>query len=184
MKKLTAREIIDNILTVKGLDQNELAMQSGIIPNTLVKAISRNRLTDEIVMKIHDSFGVRKEFLKTGEGEIFDENPTPAINLSDSTVNEPHALYDKEGVYTNLIERNTNYQILPTRLLNEYKIIPNNMIDTHDTEIKAMDKAIAAQDRVISRYELEIKDKEMEIQLLRSEIEALRAKLGTQPTKQ
>jgi hypothetical protein len=77
-KNMTVRDIIDKLLKVTELDINDLAIKCGIIPNTLTVAIRRGALGKEIVTKLHDNLGVKREFLINGIEPIFEENTTPA----------------------------------------------------------------------------------------------------------
>lgn len=82
---LPVGEIIDNVLRHKGIDINELAMKSGIIPNSLKVAIARGVLSDDNITKIHHAWAVRKEYLKGRGGSIDDENITPVVKSERAT---------------------------------------------------------------------------------------------------
>ena len=85
-KILSARQIIDKVLEFTGLEQSKMAMNCGIKPDTLRKAIDRDVLTDEIILKISGVHGVRKEFLETGEEPIKGEKPTPATKTEQADI--------------------------------------------------------------------------------------------------
>lgn len=117
---MTKREIIDNILKEKDLQFNEFAMQCGIIPNTLLASLNRDAISDENITKIHDKFGIRKQYLKTGKGEMMGGD-TPIkkhAKLSDYTLEE----FD-------LANPESNYRLIPSVVLETYNLIPEKVID-------------------------------------------------------
>lgn len=83
---MTPTEIINKILEARDLDIKDLALQCGIAPDTLKKAMKRESLSSDIIQKIHDKAGVRKEFLKNGKGEIFTEKPTMGIKSEQADI--------------------------------------------------------------------------------------------------
>lgn len=101
---LTARQIIDKILEIKQLEQNDLALSSGIIPNSLSKAIARNKLGGEIVMKISVKHGITKAFLKEGKEPILDPNHTSGIKNEQADILE-HPLVKSFKDQINLLEQ-------------------------------------------------------------------------------
>jgi hypothetical protein len=72
-------DIIGKILKDKDLELKDFALECGIPPDTLKKAIKRGKLSADIVRKIQDKYGVRKEYLKTGKGDTYVENGTSRI---------------------------------------------------------------------------------------------------------
>lgn len=107
---MTPQEIIDKILTINSLklkDQNDLAMKSGILPNTLTIAIKRETLSDDIVTKIHDRLGVRKAFLRTGIEPVLEESAPSMVNESDPEV------------YRTIVEGKTEYLLIPRSVMQE-----------------------------------------------------------------
>jgi hypothetical protein len=83
---------------------------------------------------------------------------TPAMKSSDN--NETGI---RGHVYTELIEKNSDYKLMPTMILTDYSIIPKRILDGHDKEI-------ARQETLISKYEGLISRLEKEIESLRSQL--------------
>jgi dsRNA-specific ribonuclease len=80
---MTKKDIITNILRVKELQFNEFAMECGIVPNTLQISINRNALSNGTITKIHNKYRVRKQYLKTGKGEMFEDGIEKTSNITD-----------------------------------------------------------------------------------------------------
>lgn len=165
---MDASEIINKILKIKELkliDENDLAMKCQIIPNTLKVAIGRNKLSPEIVKKLHDNLGIHQEFLKTGEGPVMDENWTGQI---DDGLNP-------DKMYRDLVESNTDYRLVPKTILDEeYRIVlktesdrshyyieellksKSDEIKSKSDEIRKTNELLDAQRRLIVQLEDEI----------------------------
>lgn len=81
-------EIIDRIETFLELDgssTNSFARMAGIDPGNLAKMLSgKQKITDNTLRKISNSHGLNFEWLKYGEGEMYDRNePKPEISYAD-----------------------------------------------------------------------------------------------------
>lgn len=73
------RDRIDKILSISELnliDQNDLAVKAGILPNTLAQAITRGSLGPVNVGKLHDTFGINPAYLKFGTEPIISKKVT------------------------------------------------------------------------------------------------------------
>lgn len=81
-------EIIDRIETFLELDgssTNSFARMARIDPGNLAKMLSgKQKITDNTLRKISNSHGLNFEWLKYGEGEMYNENePKPEISYAD-----------------------------------------------------------------------------------------------------
>jgi transcriptional regulator with XRE-family HTH domain len=83
--------------------------------------------------------------------DLIEENLTEVNKSTDNneTVIRGH-------VYTELIERNSDYKLMPTMILTDYSIIPKRILDGHDKEIARQEKLITKYEGLISRLENEI----------------------------
>jgi hypothetical protein len=124
---MTKRDIINKILEDKGLDFNKFAMACDIIPNTLQVAINRGVLTDDLVTKIHDKFNVRKKYLESGEGKIFEKKSTSV--RKDDILDTPGEELKKLKIFKDFFDAETDYRLIPKKILDDYKMVPDKIID-------------------------------------------------------
>lgn len=82
-KSVGVEDIISKILEIKELELADFALKCEIAPDTLRQAIRRDKLSRDIVTKIHGKYGVRKKYLTDGQEPIFEENHTPVQKTSD-----------------------------------------------------------------------------------------------------
>jgi plasmid maintenance system antidote protein VapI len=121
---MTAQEKVDKILEITELELNDFAMKCGIIPNSLKAAIKRDAITDDIITKIHDRFGVRKGFFKDGKEPIIDINHAsvqnePAVAEIPTGVN----LDEQSRRLLQIAKKTTEYAFVPKTILEgEYRI--------------------------------------------------------------
>lgn len=108
--------IISKALEFTQLEKEKFAVECDIKPDTLNKAIVRNQesgglipLSDELVRKIHDRFGIRKVFLKEGIGPIEEENITSVHKRIDNKKNHPSL----DDAIRMVIEEGTEYYVIP-----------------------------------------------------------------------
>lgn len=133
--------------------------KAGIKGTVLQKAVKRDGgLYDDNLDKFLRTFHVKRDWLLKGIGDMNEENPTPAMK---STDNKETAI--RGHVYTDLIEHNSDYKLMPTMLLTDYSIIPKRILEGHEKEI-------ARQDGLIAKYEGYISRLEKEIESLRSQL--------------
>lgn len=141
---MDAGEIISKVLSIKSLklkDQNDLAIKCGILPNTLTVAINRDKLSSDVVQKIHDKLHVSKEFLREGKGPIMDDDPTAVTEVP-------------ENIYRDLVESNSDYRLVPKTILDEeYRIVLKSQLEQ---EKRILDILLEAKDKLISQLESEI----------------------------
>jgi hypothetical protein len=130
---------------------NQLGLDAGLgnatVDGWTDKQIEKSTATVEKFLR---HYSINERWWKTGEGEIF---ITPAINSnnSDETAIRGH-------VYTDLIERNSEYKLMPTVILANYKIVPNDVLESHRKEIAGRDNLIAKYEALIDRMENDIKN--------------------------
>lgn len=142
------RAKIDNVLKAKGFKLWKLAEVSGL-DSTLEKAYKENRemregKTDEFLQKL----GITKKWWDTGE--------EPMFNIDPEKIALPEV---QESVYRDLIEKNTEYRLIPKTILDEeYRIILKSEIDLNQQMLK---------DLLDAKNEL-IKELKQEIAVLRS----------------
>lgn len=151
---MTAEQKIDKILKAKGLELTQFALECQIIPNTLKVAIKRNALSHEIVTKISDRFGVRKEFLRSGNEPIFDEKHTSVQKGSDNKeIPLGEDLDDETRVLQRALRGESIYRVVPASILEDTVLMPAS-------ELKRIDgiyqKLLEAKDQMIRMLEDEL----------------------------
>jgi hypothetical protein len=75
------------VLIITKKKQVDFALEAKINPGTLSKALERSSLSDDIVDKIYDRFGVRKQYWEDGNEPILDENHTPVQEAGNNKEN-------------------------------------------------------------------------------------------------
>lgn len=130
--------------------------------------------TSDKLDKFLTHYGINREWWKTGKGEVFKEN-----NIYIETAAGTKETMTRESVYAELIEKNVNYRILPTLILLDHKIVPNDILEQHKKEIERHTKEVERQDILISKYEKLIERLEGENAILRSQVrsDAVKQKL-------
>lgn len=76
---------LEQYLEIDGSSTNSFANQIGIDPGNLRKMLAgKQRITDKTLRKIADAHNLNFEWLKYGEGEMYNENePKPEISYTD-----------------------------------------------------------------------------------------------------
>lgn len=151
---MTAKEKIDKILSITGLELTQFAIECKIIPNTLKVAIKRNALSPEIVTKIHDRFNVRKEFLRTGNEPVFEENVTSVQNGSDNKENPlGEDLDDETMVLQRALRGESIYRVVPASILEDAVLMPASELRRIDGIYQQL---LEAKDQMIRMLEDEL----------------------------
>lgn len=90
-KEIIAR--LGQCLTVKGSSVNSFALRASVDPGNMRRMLSgKQRITDKTLQKIADAHGLNFEWLKCGEGEMFNADKTiPEVSY---TVGVPY--YDED----------------------------------------------------------------------------------------
>lgn len=106
------------------------------------------------VEKFLNHYGIRMEWWKTGEGEVFKEKNT-------SVDKTPPIKENREEIYRNLVEENSEYKLVPSELLNgEYRIILNRELEMRDRllteQISQQKELIATKNKLIQQLEDEV----------------------------
>lgn len=96
--------------------------------------------------------------------------------------NKQNGMTAKETFYTDLIENNEEYSLLPRAVLKDYKIVPDKIIDviisSNENEKKALRESMeTAKESLIKDYELLIKGLENKVDRLEKENEDLRRQI-------
>lgn len=101
---------------------------------------------------------------------FYDENSTDGNNPSNNKGNQ--LMTPRETFYTDLIEKNDEYNLIPRAVLKDYKIVPDKIIDviiqSNENEKKALVEGLN------SKYELMIQGYKNKIADLESELKRLR----------
>lgn len=69
-----------------------LSMSNGYIAGI---ELEHNKVNDRIVKLMHFTFNVSEEWLKTGEGAMFEEEPDPTMELASSTFRKLKPVYQE-----------------------------------------------------------------------------------------
>jgi hypothetical protein len=177
-KILDLEEKFANVLTITKKKQVDFALECKINPNTLSKALERLSFSEDIVDKIYDKYGVRKDYWYDGKEPILERNGTGPHKPGDYKQNG----YDpRETFYTDLIENNTEYTIMPRVVLRDYKIVPDKVIDaiieSKDGEKKALKEAMdMATASLLKKHSDQIEEYERQFKIVEAENIELRKK--------
>lgn len=104
--------LTDNGLVKKNGEVNFSAAerQCGMKGTVLQKAVKRNGgLYDDNLDKFLRTFQVKREWLLKGIGDIYNENPTPAINTGNKMEHE----FTVTDAFRKIIEGGTEYVLVP-----------------------------------------------------------------------
>ena len=139
---MTNQEKIDKILEIIDLDFNDFAMECKIIPNSLKAAIRRDTITEDLVTKIHDRFGVRKGFFKDGKEPVIDKNITQVQDGSDNKENPLGVRRANvfEELYEKFLGSNSDYLVIHKDMLKDHRLISVERLD-EDKERALNDRA-------------------------------------------
>jgi transcriptional regulator with XRE-family HTH domain len=163
--KELSKKIISDLINEDGRGLAVIAKEIGISRQRLTNYKNGERFPDaDFIQKWQKTFG---ENLM----DLMDKATDKATNVSHETKNSTPAMKSTDSketairghVYTELIEQNSDYKLMPTMILTDYSIIPKRILDGHDKEI-------ARQEILISKYEGLINRLEKEIESLRSQL--------------
>lgn len=172
---MSFREKIDNILKNNKLHINSVyALEAyvGASPGAISKPLNKGEEPGlGTIKKIREGLpGLNQDWWDTGKGDIFLVNVTHGEKAGDNKLNG-HA---RETFYTDLIENNVEYSLLPRAVLKDYKIVPDKIIDviisSNENEKKAIKESMeAAKESLIKDYEQLIKGLENKVDRLENE---------------
>lgn len=76
---------IETFLEIDGSSANSFAVKAGIDPGNMRKMLAgKQAITDKTLCKISDAFGLNFDWLKYGDGEMFDKDePQPEISYTE-----------------------------------------------------------------------------------------------------
>jgi transcriptional regulator with XRE-family HTH domain len=145
---MTFSEKIDKILKANTLNLNTieaLEQYCGIGSKTLRKNVNEDsEPTQRILVKLFDGLGINREWWGSGKGEIFIENPTPAIKSSDN----------KETRYMDFNEGHPDYYMVPkTMVQGEYRL---ELLSEIESKKSLLQKTLDTQDALIIELRREI----------------------------
>lgn len=148
---MTAQQKIDKILEIKGIELTDFAMKCGIIPNSLKVAIKRNALSSDIVTKIHDTYGVRKEFLKTGSMPVFTaaSDGKPTREQIDSDNKGKASGVDLSEAIRIIIEGSEYFVIPKVAIEGKYRLMPLEEISLKEKELERRNDELIRKDHQI-----------------------------------
>jgi hypothetical protein len=159
--KETSKRVLRELLANDGRELVEIAKQLDISKQRLSNYKDGNRFPDaDFIQKWQKTFG--QNIMDLME-EAENKSTGKSTNVSRETRNltSVHKITDNKDlmirghVYTDLIEKNSDYKILPTVILTDYKIVPNNILESHEREIQRQDGLIVKYERLIERLEKE-----------------------------
>jgi hypothetical protein len=147
---------INKVLIDKGFEKKDGTINyskaeriTGISTSTLSKLAQREGELGEFNKeKFLRTFGVNRDWLDTGKGDIYGENPTQVDKPADITEN-------RDDVYRRMVEENSEYKLVPSTLLSgEYRIVLAKEIEQRDQLLKEL---LNDKNRLIKVLEDEIK---------------------------
>jgi hypothetical protein len=183
---MSFREKIDKILRVNTLKINSVNGLEKFIEASNGSISKYYQLDEEpggnTIKKILSLPGLNQEWWDSGKGEVFVENSTAAIK---STDRKGFVKSAKETFYTDLIESNDQYNLIPRAVLTDYKIVPDKIIDVI---IKSTEDAKAALEKskdleiesLTIKHETIIEGLNNKIKRLEREIDDLRGQIPGQ----
>jgi len=161
---MTIAEKYSKVLEISKKKVYKAEDECGFGRNTIANALKDNRLlSEEYHNKFITKFNVNPEWWETGKGEVILKKPYTGNNSSDSNGKGKSELDIRAHTYADLIEKNTDYKLMPTMILTDYSIIPKRILDGHEKEI-------SRQESLINKYEGLIDRLEKEIATLRSQL--------------
>lgn len=181
---MSFREKIDNILKYNKLGINTVYGLEAFVkasPGAISKPLNKGEEPGPgTVKKIREGLpGLNQEWYDTGKGDVFVSNVTYAQKAGDNNLNGHGA---RETFYTDLIENNVEYSLLPRAVLKDYKIVPDKIIDviiaSNENEKKALKESMeTAKEALIKDYERLIEGLENKVARLEKENEDLRRQI-------
>jgi hypothetical protein len=133
--------------------ESEGGLSNGALKKWMDKKLDFSTLHLETFLIRH---GLDKSKWTAGEVEFIDGNTTSVDKKEEIKEN-------REEVYRNLVEDNTEYKLVPSELLNgEYRIILNRELEMRDRllteQISQQKEALSAKNELIQMLKDEIKD--------------------------
>lgn len=172
---MSFKEKIDKILEANKLGINSISAFEDKIEagrGAINDFYKENREPGRITLKRIKTFpGLSWEWWETGKGDVFITNSTGVEKAGD---NKPNGLTKKETFYTDLIESNEEYSLIPRAVLKDYKIVPDKIIDviiqSNENEKKALERSCNMEiESLNKKYELLIEGYENKINRLERE---------------
>lgn len=180
---MTPAEKYRKVLEIRKKKTYKAEDECGFGRNTLANAIKENReMSEEYHNKFMTHYEVNPDWWNSGKGEILIKNGT---YVEIPKHNNGNAMTARETFYTDLIEGNEEYSILPRAVLKDYKIVPDKIIDviiqSTDEARKALEKAKDLEiDSLVAKHETIIKGLNIEIEKLKNDNDDLRRQIPGQ----
>jgi hypothetical protein len=169
---------IDQILAETGFSMNAINSKAGFGQGTLRAAYEANReLSPDKMEKMVKNIHINPDWWNTGKGDILLQKHHLSVVREDKNVYPEKSA--KETFYKDLIESNADYSLIPRAVLQDYKIVPDKIIDvilsSNENEKKALEKSKDLEiESLNKRYELLIEGYENKIKRLEEENHELR----------
>lgn len=127
--------------------------------------------TSDKLEKFLTYWNVDKRWWETGEGEILL-----------TSVRKPTSNNEMNLVYKDLIEANTEYRLIPKRILDDYDMLPKKEVENRNKMVDILTQAMdQTKDALIEKYEVIIQGYENRVKRLEKENEDLQRQI---PAKQ
>jgi hypothetical protein len=137
----------------------------------------RKRLTIDHIKNLKNSHpNFNMDWYLTGTGHMFLEQK--GTDLQKAANNKQNGYGARETFYTDLIENNAEYSLIPRAVFKDYKIVPDKIIDaiiqSNENEKKAMREAMAmAEQSLNDKLEETVEMYEEQYQAIKAENERL-----------
>lgn len=169
---MSFKEKVDKVLKFRKLNINKIELKLEV-DGTFRKAYNDDREPkEELVLEFLRNFQIRKTWWDDPKGseeqDIFEEKST---YVEIPKHNNGNGMTARETFYTDLIENNSEYSLLPRAVFKDYKIVPERILDVI---IKSADSEKQA---LIEKHELIIEGLKNKINRLESEKEELQRQI-------
>lgn len=147
---MTFREKIETILKVNKLGVNTVYGLEAFVkasPGAISKPLNKGEEPGPgTIKKIREGLpGLNLDWWDSGKGEVFNKNGT-SVHIPKE--NNGNSMTPRETFYTDLIENNSEYSLLPRAVLQDYKIVPDKIIDVIIASTASEKKALEDSKRM------------------------------------
>lgn len=165
----------------RALEKGGLPNDEYVISNGLLAIWEKNNVEwmSNDLDRFLNHYNVNREWWKTGEGSVFNTSVQKPSN------NNGNGMTTKETFYSDLIEGNEEYSLIPRAVLKDYKIVPDKIIDviiaSNENEKNALKRSMESEkEALIKEYERVIQGLENKVVRLEQEKEDLRRQIPGQ----
>lgn len=158
--------VLEALLKLSG---NQLGMNAGLGNATVDRWTDKHLdISKPLVEKFLSYHKINPEWWQTGKGEVLIKNGT-YVDIPKH--NDRNGMTVRETFYTDLIENNTEYSLLPRAVFKDYKIVPERILDV------IIRSADSEKQALIEKHELIIEGLKNKIKRLESEKEDLQRQI-------